>query len=55
VDGILALQPLKTIAVGDVVNEVKKIIPTNKIDVPVATEKLHEAGLLKLDITKAVK
>ena len=35
-------------------NEVKKIIPTIKIDAPVATEKLHEAGLLKLDITKAV-
>ncbi len=41
-------------SVGDVVNEVKKIIPTIKIDSPNATEKLHEAGLLKLDITKAV-
>lgn len=41
-------------SVGDVVNEVKKIIPTIKIDAPKATEKLHEAGLLKLDITKAV-
>ena len=41
-------------SVGDVVNEVKKIIPTIKIDSPLATEKLHEAGLLKLDITKAV-
>ena len=40
--------------VGDVVNEVKKIIPTLKIESPVVTEKLHEAGLLKLDITKAV-
>ncbi len=40
--------------VGDVVNEVKKIIPTLKIASPVVTEKLHEAGLLKLDITKAV-
>jgi CDP-glucose 4,6-dehydratase len=41
-------------SVGDVVNEVKKIISTIKIDSPVETEKLHEAGLLKLDITKAV-
>ncbi len=41
-------------SVGDVVNEVKKIIPTIKIDSPIITEKLHEAGLLKLDITKAV-
>lgn len=41
-------------SVGDVVNEVKKIIPTIKINSPTITEKLHEAGLLKLDITKAV-
>jgi CDP-glucose 4,6-dehydratase len=41
-------------SVGDVVNEVKKIIPSIKIDAPKSTEKLHEAGLLKLDITKAV-
>ncbi len=41
-------------SVGDVVNEVKKIIPTIKIDAPKVSEKLHEAGLLKLDITKAV-
>lgn len=41
-------------SVGDVVNEIKKIIPTIKIDTPIVTEKLHEAGLLKLDITKAV-
>lgn len=41
-------------SVGDVVNEMKKIIPSLKIDAPRATEKLHEAGLLKLDITKAV-
>ena len=40
--------------VGDVVNEVKKIIPTLKIASPVVTENLNEAGLLKLDITKAV-
>lgn len=41
-------------SVGDVVNEVKKSIPSIKIDAPNSTEKLHEAGLLKLDITKAV-
>ncbi len=41
-------------SVNDVVCEVRKIIPTIKIDAPIATEKLHEAGLLKLDITKAV-
>ena len=41
-------------SVGDVVNEVKKNIPSIKIDAPKSTEKLHEAGLLKLDITKAV-
>lgn len=40
--------------VGDVVNEIKKIIPTIKIDFQNTAEKLHEAGLLKLDITKAV-
>lgn len=40
--------------VGDVVNEVKKVISTLKVNSPVLTEKLHEAGLLKLDITKAV-
>ena len=41
-------------SVGDVVDEVKKIIPDIKINSPEQTEKLHEAGLLKLDITKAV-
>ena len=41
-------------SVGDVVNEVKKSIPSIKIDAPNSNEKLHEAGLLKLDITKAV-
>ena len=45
---------IENYSVGDVVNEVKKIIPTIKIDSPIITEKLHEAGLLKLDITKAV-
>lgn len=41
-------------SVGNVVEEVKKVIPAIKIDAPKSTEKLHEAGLLKLDITKAV-
>jgi CDP-glucose 4,6-dehydratase len=41
-------------SVGDVVNEVKKNIPALKVDFPEMKEKLHEAGLLKLDITKAV-
>lgn len=41
-------------SVGDVVNEIKKVIFSIKIDSPIVTEKLHEAGLLKLDITKAV-
>ena len=41
-------------SVGDVVKEVKKLIPTIQIDSPALTDKLHEAGLLKLDITKAV-
>jgi len=40
--------------VGDVVAEVRKNVPDIKIDSPQQTEKLHEAGLLKLDITKAV-
>jgi CDP-glucose 4,6-dehydratase len=40
--------------VGDVVSELIKNIPTIKIDSPRQTQKLHEAGLLKLDITKAV-
>jgi CDP-glucose 4,6-dehydratase len=41
-------------SVGDVVTEFKKAIPDIKIDAPKETEKKHEAGLLKLDITKAV-
>jgi CDP-glucose 4,6-dehydratase len=41
-------------SVGDVVNEIKKIIPAIKIESPKSIERLHEAGLLKLDITKAV-
>lgn len=41
-------------SVGDVVNEVRKNLPAIQIDAPEVSEKLHEAGLLKLDITKAV-
>ena len=41
-------------SVGDVVNQVRKLLPEVKIDAPETKEKLHEAGLLKLDITKAV-
>jgi CDP-glucose 4,6-dehydratase len=40
--------------VGNVADEVKKVIPSIKIDFSAQVEKLHEAGLLKLDITKAV-
>lgn len=40
--------------VGDVVDQVRKNLPKVKIIAPKQTEKLHEAGLLKLDITKAV-
>lgn len=40
--------------VGDVVDQVKKNISSINIIAPKQTEKLHEAGLLKLDITKAV-
>lgn len=40
-------------SVADVVNEMKKQIDIT-IESPKTTEKLHEAGLLKLDITKAV-
>lgn len=41
-------------SVGDVVTEVKKLIPDIKLQAPTSTQKQHEAGLLKLDITKAV-
>lgn len=40
--------------VGDVVAEVKKLIPDIKLEAPSSNQKQHEAGLLKLDITKAV-
>ncbi len=41
-------------SVGDVVQEVKTIIPEVSINFPALTDKLHEAGLLKLDVTKAI-
>lgn len=40
-------------SVSDLVGEMKKMIPVD-VTAPAAAEKLHEAGLLKLDITKAV-
>jgi CDP-glucose 4,6-dehydratase len=40
--------------VGDVVSEMKNNLPDLKVDAPEITNALHEAGLLKLDITKAV-
>jgi CDP-glucose 4,6-dehydratase len=40
--------------VGNVVDEVKRLIPSILVDMPNQTKKLHEAGVLKLDITKAV-
>ena len=39
--------------VEQVVNEVKKRIPEIKVSAPEMKDKLHEAALLKLDITKA--
>lgn len=41
-------------SVGNVVQEVRKHLPEVKIVSPELKEKPHEAGLLKLDITKAV-
>ena len=40
--------------VADVIDQVKKLIPGIKISTPPLSDKLQEAGLLKLDITKAV-
>jgi len=40
--------------VGNVVDEVKRLVPSLQVDMPNQTKKLHEAGVLKLDITKAV-
>lgn len=45
---------VESYSVGDVVEEVKKIIPALKITISKTAEQLHEARLLKLDITKAV-
>jgi CDP-glucose 4,6-dehydratase len=41
-------------SVGDVVEELRRTIPAVRIESPRTSEKRHEAGLLKLDITKAV-
>ena len=47
--------PNETYTVNDVVNEVKKTIPSIKTEVSASKEKLHEANLLQLNIDKAVK
>lgn len=44
----------ESFSVGDVVKEVKKILPDMAMETPKDLEKRHEAGLLKLDVTKAV-
>ena len=41
-------------SVNDVVNLVKQMIPDVQIHANANAEKLHEAGLLKLDVTKAI-
>lgn len=46
--------PNQTYTVNEVVNEVKKLIPSLKTDLSPAKEKLHEAKLLQLNIDKAV-
>lgn len=46
--------PDETYNVNQVVTEVKKLIPEVNVTSPANTEKLHEAGLLQLDITKAM-
>lgn len=46
--------PFKNYSVQAVVNEVKKLIPTIKIETPIITEKFNEAAVLKLDINKAL-
>jgi CDP-glucose 4,6-dehydratase len=46
--------PEETHTVNDVVAEVKKIIPGIKTEISSSKEKLHEANLLQLDITKAI-
>ena len=44
---------LENYRVGDVVDEVKKSIPTLQTSSPKIEEKLHEASFLKLDVSKA--
>ncbi len=46
--------PDETYNVNQVVTEVKKLIPSVNVTSPENKEKLHEAGLLQLDITKAM-
>lgn len=46
--------PDETYNVNQVVTEVRKLMPQIKVTTPENKEKLHEAGLLQLDITKAV-
>ncbi len=46
--------PDETYNVNQVVTEVKKLIPSVNVTSPANPEKLHEAGLLQLDITKAM-
>jgi CDP-glucose 4,6-dehydratase len=46
--------PDETYNVNQVVAEVRKLIPQIKVTTPENLEKLHEAGLLQLDITKAM-
>ncbi len=46
--------PDETYNVNQVVMEVRKLIPQIKVTSPENFEKLHEAGLLQLDITKAM-
>jgi len=46
--------PSETYTVNNVINEVKKIIPSIKTEIYSSKEKLHEANLLQLNITKAI-
>lgn len=45
---------IENYSVRDVVNEVRKIIPTIKVNTHKSVERWHEAVFLKLDITKSV-
>jgi len=40
--------------VAQVINEVKKLLPSLRIQIDPSDQKLHEAALLKLDVTKAM-